>query len=64
MMSVPPVEPLFTKTMPKAEPVIIQPMMSDMKSWPSPRIFTICPASSRGTSSFMSPKRKVSMRMA
>ena len=32
MMSVPPVEPLFRKTMAKAEPVIIQPMTSDMKS--------------------------------
>ena len=38
MMSVPPVEPSLKKTMASAEPVSIQPMSSDMKSWLSPNI--------------------------
>ena len=64
MMSVPPVEPLKRNTMPRAVPVIRQPMTSDMKSCPSPRILCISPVGVTGASSFISPSRKVSMRMA
>ena len=35
-MSVPPVLPLFRKTMARAVPVSIHPMTNDMKSFPSP----------------------------
>ena len=35
-MSVPPVEPLFWKTVAKATPVSTQPIIIDMKSCPSP----------------------------
>ena len=36
MMSVPPVLPLCKKTMAREEPVMTQPMISDMKSCPGP----------------------------
>ena len=64
MMSVPPVEPLLRKTMAIAVPVIIQPMTSDMKSCPSPKILTKLPASSLGMICCASPSRKVSIKMA
>ena len=61
MISVPPVLPLCRKTMASDKPVNRQPMMSDMKSCPSPSTCTILPfspiiqscASARNTESMM-----------
>ena len=48
MISVPPVLPLFKKTMARPVPVIQQPIINDMKSCPSPSTLIKCPWASTG----------------